>query len=475
MYYKLKENIALRGWQKLPWALCDLKGGGVSFMRKNEFEAISLCDGKIPVDAAYIPEAYREFIAKAKEAGVVEECPDGKPCGGLLPHQRHRISPSRYIGTAHWSVTGKCNYKCRHCYMSAPDAKYGELSHKQCMDIIDQLAECNVMSVTLTGGEPLVRADFWELVDRLLAYGIRITQIYSNGKLVNNDTLDKLERRRIYPEFNMSFDGVGFHDWLRGVDGAEQIAIDAFKLCRERGFPTGAEMCLHQRNKHTLRETINLLAEVGCTHLKTNPASMSGAWIENAGDDNLTMEELFEVYLDYIPKFFEDGAPLSLQLGGFFMASKGADKFTLPAVKGSGEQKCGKLVICGHARHTMYISAEGRVMPCMSLSGLDVQKDFPLITEDGLAKCLTDSHYMNMISETVDQYLGHNPECADCEAKYLCCAGCRASALESGGDLNGPDRAFCKILRGGYIDRIIAAAGGRECSNYPPKKAEDKT
>lgn len=434
MYCKLKENIALRGWQKLPWALCDMSRGGVAFLGRTEFEALSLCDGKLPVDAAYVPAAFQEIIEKAKEKGLVEECKEGE---GLLPWQRHRKYPARYMGTAHWSVTGKCNYKCKHCYMSAPDAKYGELSHKQCMDIIDELEACGVRSVSLTGGDPLVRADFWELVDRLLANGIRITTIYSNGKLVNADTLDQLEKRRIYPEFNMSFDGVGWHDWLRGVPGAEEAAIAAFKLCRERGFPTGAELCLHQRNKHTLRESVNLLASLGCGHLKTNPASMSGAWIENAGEDHLTMEELFEIYLEYIPRFFEDGAPLSLQLGGFFMARKGEDKFRLPSVKSDNADTAGKQVVCGHARHTMYISAEGRVMPCMSLSGLDVQKDFPLVTEDGLAKCLTDSFFMNMVSETVDQYLSHNAECAECEAKYLCCAGCRASALESGGDLNG--------------------------------------
>lgn len=56
--------------------------------------------------------------------------------------------------------------------------------------------------------------------------------------------LDALEARGIRPEFNMSFDGVGTHDWLRGIDGAERDVERAFLLCRERGFPTGAEMRL---------------------------------------------------------------------------------------------------------------------------------------------------------------------------------------------------------------------------------------
>jgi len=356
--------------------------------------------------------------------------------------------------------------------MSAPEAKYGELSYKQCTDIIDQLYDCGVMNVSITGGEALVREDFFELLDRMLAYGINITTIYSNGKLVTAELLDALERRRIYPEFNLSFDGVGWHDWLRGVEGAEEIALNTFRLCKERGFPIGAELCLHQRNRHTLRESINLLASIGVRSLKTNPTSMSGAWTENAGGDNLSITELYKIYLDYIPWFFKDGSPISLQLGGFFMANKGAKKFILPSVKSDGNEKTGKNFVCGHAREVMYISAEGRILPCMSLSGMDVQNEFPLITETALCECLTDSVYMKLIETTVDEFIGRNPECSECVHKYLCGAGCRASALDGtiSGDLLGVDKAVCEFYKGGYIERVIEAAKGYECINYTNKQ-----
>ncbi|WP_289466325.1 radical SAM protein, partial [Klebsiella pneumoniae] len=72
---------------------------------------------------------------------------------------------ARYIRTAHWSITGRCNYRCKHCYMSAPDAKLGELSHETIMSIVQQLIDCGIYQVSLTGGEPLVRKDFMEIVD----------------------------------------------------------------------------------------------------------------------------------------------------------------------------------------------------------------------------------------------------------------------------------------------------------------------
>jgi radical SAM protein with 4Fe4S-binding SPASM domain len=358
--------------------------------------------------------------------------------------------------------------------MSAPDAKFGELSHEQIMSIVQQLIDCGVMEVSLTGGEPLVRKDFMEIVDALLAGGIRITTIYSNGKLVTDKLLDALAERGVHPEFNMSYDGVdGWHDWLRGIDGAGQIAEEAFLRCKARGFPTGAELCLHQGNKHLLRESINRLAEVGCRHLKTNPISDVGAWKEGGYGETLSMPELFQIYLDYIPKYYEDGMPLSLQLGGFFHASpRQPERYDIPSVKGctNPEDHC----VCGHARMVLYISAEGRALPCMALSGMDIQENYPLIPELGLSKCITDSSYMSLIDTRAATVLAHNPSCSTCPYALQCLGGCRASALETTPhDILGRDMACCTIFRGGWIPKIDEAVkkskpeakrfGGNEC------------
>ncbi|MDD4508715.1 MAG: radical SAM protein, partial [Eubacteriaceae bacterium] len=322
MYYQLHPDYGWRGWEKLPYALLNTKTGNAVSMNGTEYGAMSLCDGVMDVDSIFVTDQQREMIRIYEKKGFVVPCRQGTE---LTEEQRYRRYPARYIKMAHWSITGRCNYRCRHCYMSAPDAKYGELDHETCMNIIQELADCGVQNVSITGGEPLVRKDFFELVDAMLDRGLHIRIIYSNGKLVTDHFLDELTARGLCPEINMSFDGVGWCDWLRGVDGAEEAVKDAFRRCRDKGFPTAAEMCLHQYNKHTLRESINLLASLGCRHLKTNPVSAVGEWKRHGGDASLSMKEAFDLYLDYIPHFFEDGAPLSLMLGGFFMARKGAN------------------------------------------------------------------------------------------------------------------------------------------------------
>lgn len=455
LYLRLKEQYELRGWEKLPYALVNRRALSPAFMKRAEFDALRLCSGRVDLDMGIIPAQQRQLALRFEQLGIVERC---EPGAGIEPSQEYRLYPARYIRTAHWSVTGRCNYRCRHCYMSAPDAKLGELGHESVMEIVRQLGECGVRSVTLTGGEPLVRRDFMEIVDALLERGIVIPTIYSNGRLVTDALLDALEARGIRPEFNMSYDGPGYHDWLRGVPGAEGYAEAAFLRCRDRGFPTGAELCIFGANKGSLRESVRRLAGWGCRSLKVNPVGNVGAWKEGGYGQAIDMRELFGLYLDYIPQYYEDGLPLTIQLGGFFSASpRRPEQYEIPLMRPCGEPESS--CICGHARVVMYISAEGRALPCMALSGMELQKEFPLITEQGLAKCLSDSRYMRFIDTRVSEYLERNTECADCEYAHTCAGGCRASALESEpGALFGPDPYACELFRGGWAPKIRAAA-----------------
>ncbi len=457
MFYKLSPELSLRGWDKLPYAVVKKGIAQPEFISAEQFKVLDLCNGAIDVDAVLIDKQQKQFLQQLTEQKIVVSSDTQDK---ILPKQEYHKYPARYIQMAHWSITGKCNYRCKHCYMSAPDAKYGELSHEECIKIIDEFAECGVRNISITGGEPLVRKDFWQLVDYMLEKELNIPIIYSNGKLVTDELLDEFEKRGIYPEFNMSFDGVGWHDWLRGIDGAEKYAVDAFTRCHKRGFPTGAEMCLHQKNKHTLRESVNLLAKLGCEHLKTNPVADVGAWLLHSENNSLTLPELYELYLDYIPHYFKDGAPLDIMLGGFFMGEKGSNKYIIPSKKFADDCNPDGVCICGHARLVMYISADGHALPCMALSGMDIQDKFPNVTETGLQKALTDSFYMDTINITLKDYLDENSECAECAHRHICGGGCRASALQGSVNYYSKDPATCLFFKGGYEQKIEDCLNG---------------
>lgn len=454
-YYLLNEPFCLRGYEKLPYGLLHRPDNSIGFVDKDTFWALSLCDGKTDCSLPIFPEKVRSILPELVKNGIARVCEYG---AALTADQQYRKYENRYVRTAHWSITGKCNYRCRHCYMSAPEAKLGELSHETIMDLIRQIDECGITQVSLTGGEPLVRSDFEDIVRELSRRKIRITQIYSNGFLVNEKLLDMLEGYGQKPEFNMSYDGdEGMHDWLRGIDRAGEIVLKAFDLCAQRGFPTGSELCLHQRNKHLLRQSINTLGAHGVSSCKVNPVSETELWLRTTGEHaSIEIEELFDIYLDYVPHFFEDGMPLTLMLGGFFWGCKGRREYRIPFEKYPADADCSRMTLCGHARNTLYLSPEGRMLPCLSLSSFDeIQKDFPLVTEIGLKMGLTDSSYMKLIDTRLEELWEVNKTCGSCQYRTRCGGSCRASALcTPGNDLMGCDRAAC-LYFGGHYDRKL--------------------
>lgn len=452
MYFTVCEPHVLRGWELLPYAVSNTEIKQVIFMRKGPFSMLLRCDGNTEIHMEDLNEEEKVTIRELKAAGVIRECAKGET---LSKEQQYKKYPSRFIKTAQWSITGYCNYKCRHCFMSAPHGKLGQLSLKECRKIVDELASCGVNNVSLTGGEPLVRSDFWEIVDALVEKGIGISGLYSNGKLVDEELLNQFEKRGQRPVLHMSFDGVGWHDWLRGIPGAEKRVLDAYELCKKRGFSTTAEMCLHKNNKDTLRETVNLMAELGVSSMKVNPVMPMGAWVEEADQYTMTPDEIYQVYLEYIPHYYEDHMPISLALEGFFAADKGGRQYSIPNEKYQPGCDCSNKSICGHARNSMYISPQGIALPCMPLAGTKVESQFPNILDMGLSQILKDSFYMKMIDVRMKEYLDHNKKCAACVYKEACGGGCRGFAIgEDNTDYLTIDQKACDFFLGGYSEKI---------------------
>lgn len=453
MKYKLRENIALRGWKGFPYALRDLCTGQTAPLGEDAFHALSLCNGIMDADGIFIPLHYRRLIQYFAKRQVVI------PCSGSTrntPEQEYYSYPCKYMETAHWSITGKCNMRCRHCYMSAPQAKFGELSHEKCMDIIEQLAAAGIGAVNLTGGEPLIRGDFMELVIALKEKGIAIRQIYTNGMLVSKELLDGLKELGLCPEFSLSFDGVGWHDWMRGIDGAEQMAVDAMRLLAGNGFPVSVESAFHRNSISSIADTMRLLSEIGVCGWKTNPVSRSGNWLGENESLDLTLEELYDAYLELIDTYLREGSPLNIMLGGFFRCGKGKTDYQIPCKKhGSTDEP-----LCLSARSMMYISPDGRILPCMPLSGLAIQDDMPDLNRVSLIDALSDSVYIKRIETPVCELLAHNEKCRGCEHKNVCGGGCRAAALmeNEGSDYLGIDPAACFFFLNGYEERIAQTA-----------------
>lgn len=448
MYYSLNKDYQLRGWEKLPCAITQRLGGRVYFIEPDLFSRIRDFPWMLYEGSPFLNENQQKAAEQMKEAGIfgLAEAP-----GTLTEEQAYRAYPNRYLHAVHWAVTGRCNCRCRHCYMSAPSGQEAEYTHGECLEIIRQMEEAGITTVSLTGGEALVRKDFMELAERLTEAGIRIATIMSNGLLVSEKLLSGLKALGQKPEFNMSFDGIGCHDWLRGVDGAERKVTDAFRLCAREGFPTGAEYCLHRGNREVFRESVKLLGSLGCRTLKVNTLSAEGEALQIT-DKLIPPDEEYGFYLDYLPKYYEDGEPTRLMLSGLFQ-SIGKGQARIPFAKMPEDSDCGNYCLCGHARNTMYLTHDGYIVPCIPIGSVEKARDrFPNIRDTKLTDALKDSFYMSFIDTRLNRYFEENPGCGRCEYRNRCAGGCRGRAAETG-DLMARDEKSCAFFRNGWYDR----------------------
>lgn len=466
MYYRLKPSYIMRGWQKLSWVLIRRPDNEVRSLTQEMFQVLLLCDGETDIREELLNHDMNLALRQCIKEGIVEALEDAQP---LNRDQYYHYYDNRYVQSVFWSVTGRCNFQCRHCYMDAPDGVLGELSTKEALDLIDQMASCGVLHVDITGGEPLVRTDFWDLIDRILMHKMTIGKIYTNGWLLDGSVLDGFESRNIRPKISVSFDGVKWHDWMRGIQGAESATLRALRLCNERGFDTDVEMCIHRGNMDLLPETVSALLEAGVTELKTSNIAMTELWKKRSENNALTQEEYTEAMIRYIPWFYEAGRPIELNLSGVIRLHR--DRPHDVSVKHyDGTENCLDCYLCSTTRWSCYITPEGRLLPCLPMTSSAAQYQFPKISDIGLRQGLNESIYMQFVNRRVRDLIAVNKECAACEYRFKCGGGCRAMALlEDEDNLMGCDRLMCMFWKKGYVERIQKAAD-EAAAKYPATK-----
>ncbi len=133
-----------------------------------------------------------------------------------------------------WELTRSCNLACVHCRAAARDCPYeGELSLSECMRVMDEIAEVGKPIIILTGGEPLLRSDVFDLAQYGDNLGFRMTMA-TNGTLLTPQNVEKMTASGIQ-RISISLDGADArsHDAFRKVPGAFEGALRGIALARE--------------------------------------------------------------------------------------------------------------------------------------------------------------------------------------------------------------------------------------------------
>ncbi|MFL6291395.1 MAG: radical SAM protein, partial [Thermoanaerobaculia bacterium] len=136
-----------------------------------------------------------------------------------------------------WEITHKCNARCLHCYSgSAPDASCQEdLTTEEALGLIDELADAGLLVLAFSGGEPMMRPDWRELVRHAVGCGLSVN-VGSNGSLVTARTADDLKHLGVHSvTVSLDSDQPAVHERFRQLPGLFDRAVGAVRLLVERG------------------------------------------------------------------------------------------------------------------------------------------------------------------------------------------------------------------------------------------------
>ncbi len=159
-------------------------------------------------------------------------------------------------------LTYQCNERCTFCYN--PSTRVVGLSFEQLKRPLAELAEMGGFYLNLTGGEPLLHPEFFDIAAYGRELGYSLT-VFTNGTLITPHRADRLAELRV-TSFNISIHGscASTHEAVTGLPGSFEKMLRGVRLLRERNQRVVLKMPLTRRNQSELRAVRELAATLGC-------------------------------------------------------------------------------------------------------------------------------------------------------------------------------------------------------------------
>lgn len=449
MYYCLSRDIGLRSWWRVPYAYYKKYERNAISLMKEEYEMLCLCDGKHDLEES-------EMIEHLLKRGLI--FPIEKDSGTLDEWQQQKHYENRYVPCMNWMITGKCNYNCLHCFNASDNAPLqSAFSMEEAEKLMDEAKNCGIHAFTITGGEPMAHPHFLEIVQGIYQRGMYIFELNTNGSFIHQRILNEMKKCNCNPLIKISFDGLGYHDWMRNQKGAEEEALKAIRLCIENGFQVMVQTNINRKNKDAILETLCLLNEMGVVETRIICTTEAPRWQKNAAGASFTITEYFNECLQIAQKYIEKPKRMIVDFWQFLYLDPNTKRYQMSAYKDAHIAYRETLPLCRGNRGMIGVAANGEVTPCLQMSGWLNQHHvtFGNVKKQSLQSLLQDSKYLNEVCATMKDLKEENPKCAGCMHFKDCRGGCRAlGLLLSGGNFRGSDESKCIFFQQGYEEKV---------------------
>lgn len=324
-----------------------------------------------------------------------------------------------------WESTRACNLACRHCRASAQrEPSPDELTTGEAKGLIDEIASLSKAIFVISGGEPLMRKDVFEIASYATQQGLR-TAISPNGTLITRETV-RLMREAGIQRVSVSIDGstAHRHDEIRGVAGAFEGAIRGIRYCREGDVPFQINTTVMRQNVADLPAVHELTVSLGAAAWHVFMLVPTG---RGQIDDELTAEG-YESILNWIyDTALQSPIPIRVTCGPQFMrlVLMRKDESDVPPNLVGRERGLDRMSRgCLAGQGYCFISHRGEVFPCGYLPVLAGN-----IREQPFAEIYQESPVFQQLRD-LSQLEG---KCGKCPFVHRC-GGCRARAYSVTGN-----------------------------------------
>lgn len=349
-----------------------------------------------------------------------------------------------------WDITYACNLKCKHCYANAGEKLRDELTTSEAKQVIDKLAKMGVVILAFSGGEPLVRHDFYEVAKYASDKGLYVA-VATNGTLINKETSKKLKEAGVqYLQISLDGASAKTHDSFRGVNGAFERTIQGIKNAVEEGFFVSVATTATKLNYHEIPKIIEL-----CEELNVNWFMMYNFVPTGRGrfilENDLTPDEREELLEQLWEKLKTSNVSVLSTAPQFARVALEAEDATVipthfynPNLPNQLRSLSDFIGGCGAGRFYMAIKPNGDVIPCVF---------FPLVVGNVRKDDLEDLWLNSPVFRTLRERDILQGSCGTCPYRYVC-GGCRARAFGYFNEITAPDPGCVRNLA--FYNRLKA-------------------
>jgi mycofactocin radical SAM maturase len=329
-----------------------------------------------------------------------------------------------------WELTYACNLECVHCLSSSGRRDPRELTTDEAKAVLDELHDLQVFYINMGGGEPMIRRDFFELLEYSIGRGIGV-KFSTNGAFIDAAKAKRLTAMD-YLDIQISLDGTNAvtNDAVRG-EGSYDTAIQAMNHLREAGFGEFKISVVVTRYNVDQLDEFKALADEYGAQLRITRLRPSGRGADSWHDLHPTQAQQRQIY-DWLVLNGED-------------VLTGDSFFHLNAL---GEEPLPGLNMCGAGRVVCLIDPIGDVYACPFVIH-DEFKAGSVRDDGGFSQVWKQSDLFTELREP--QSAGACSACGEFDA---CQGGCMAAKFFTGLPLDGPDPECVK----GHGETALLAA-----------------